>query len=109
VPVFEAAGLETVHWTSIGQPTATDREILAYAKLHEYVIFTHDLDFGAILASTNAETPSVIQVRVQDVAPDNLSDCVIAALHQFKELLDIGALITIDDNKTRARILPMNM
>jgi predicted nuclease of predicted toxin-antitoxin system len=108
VPVLEAADWRSVHWTSIGRPTATDEEILAYAKLYEYVVFTHDLDFGAILASTNAETPSVIQVRVQDVAPDHLSDCVIAALHQFKQLLDMGALVTIDDKKSRARILPLN-
>jgi hypothetical protein len=30
------------------------------------------------------------------------------ALHQFKKHLDAGALITIDDKKSRARILPLH-
>jgi predicted nuclease of predicted toxin-antitoxin system len=73
VLVLEEAGWEAVHWSLVGPPTATDQEILEYAKLHEYAIFTHDLDFGAVLAATNAEYPSVIQVRVQDVTPGHLS------------------------------------
>lgn len=32
-----------------------------------YVVFTHDLDFGDILAATNADDPSVIQVRTQNL------------------------------------------
>jgi predicted nuclease of predicted toxin-antitoxin system len=107
VPLLAAAGMESVHWSHIGQPTATDREILEYAKFYGYVIFTHDLDFGAILAATNAEYPSVIQVRTQDVTPEHLYDFVMAALHQFKQHLDAGALITIDDKSSRARILPL--
>lgn len=107
VPVLEASGWKAVHWSLIGQPNAPDQEIFEYAKSHGYVIFTHDLDFGAILAATNAEYPSVIQVRVQDVTPKHLSALVVSALHQFKKHLDVGALITIDEKKSRARILPL--
>ena len=74
---------------------------------HGYVIFTHDLDFGSILAATNAEYPSVIQVRSQDITPEHLSHLVVLALRQFKEHLDEGALITVDEKKFRARILPL--
>ncbi|MFZ5563101.1 MAG: DUF5615 family PIN-like protein [Thermodesulfobacteriota bacterium] len=109
VPVLTAAGWEAVHWSSIGRPTATDHEIFEYAKSHGCVIFTHDLDFGAILAATNADYPSVIQVRAQDVTPEHLSGFVTAALHQFKQHLDAGALVTIDDKKSRARILPLRV
>ena len=109
VSVFEDAGVDAIHWSSIGQPTATDEEILSHAKVHGYVLFTHDLDFGAILAATNAENPSVIQVRVQDVAPERLSKVIIAAIHQFEGYLSTGALITIDDKSSRARILPINV
>lgn len=107
VPVLESSGWKAVHWSLIGQPTAPDQEIFVYAKLHGYVIFNHDLDFGAILAATNAEYPSVIQVRAQDVTPKHLSGLVVSALHQFKKHLDEGALITIDEKKSRARILPL--
>lgn len=107
VSFFEEAGWESVHWSHIGQPNAPDQEIFEYAKSNGYIIFTHDLDFGAILAATNAEYPSVIQVRVQDVTPEYLFDFVVTALHQFEKNLDEGALITIDKNKSRARILPL--
>jgi predicted nuclease of predicted toxin-antitoxin system len=107
VPVLEAAGWKTVHWSFIGHPSASDHEILEYAKLNGYAIFTHDLDFGAILAATNAEYPSVIQARIQDVAPEYLSGFVIAALHRFKQYLDAGALVTIEDKQSRVRILPI--
>lgn len=107
VGVLEAAGWQAMHWSSIGKASAPDEEIFQYAKKHEFVIFTHDLDFGSILAATNASYPSVIQVRVQDVTPQYLSSLVISALYQFKDQLYAGALITIDEKKSRVRILPL--
>lgn len=106
VSVLEEAGWEAVHWSSVGKPNAPDEEIFDYARYHKFVIFTHDLDFGDILAATNAEYPSVIQIRTQDVAPEHLSTLVVSALGQFSRHLEDGALITIDEKKSRARILP---
>ena len=107
VGALEAAGWQAMHWSSIGKASAPDEEIFEHAKKYEFVIFTHDLDFGSILAATNASYPSVIQVRVQDVTPQYLSSLVISALNQFKDQLYAGALITIDEKKSRARILPL--
>jgi predicted nuclease of predicted toxin-antitoxin system len=107
VRVFEDAGWNAMHWSSIGKANAPDEEIFEYAKNNGSVIFTHDLGFGSILAATNAAYPSVIQVRVQDVTPQYLSSFVISAIRQFKDQLDAGALITIDEKKSRARILPL--
>lgn len=107
VGVLEAAGWQAMHWSSIGKASAPDEEIFEHAKKYEFVIFTHDLDFGSILAATNAFYPSVIQVRVQDVTPQYLSSLVISALNQFEDQLYAGALITIDEKKSRARILPL--
>lgn len=107
VGVLEAAGWQAMHWSSIGKASAPDEEIFEHTKKYEFVIFTHDLDFGSILAATNAFYPSVIQVRVQDVTPQYLSSLVISALNQFKDQLYAGALITIDEKKSRARILPL--
>ena len=106
VSILEAAGWKAVHWSHIGRPDASDHEILRYARTNEYVIFTHDLDFGAILAATKADYPSVIQIRTQDVTPEYLGRIVLSSLHQFEKHLEDGALITIDEKKLRARILP---
>jgi predicted nuclease of predicted toxin-antitoxin system len=107
VQVLEQAGWKTVHWSKVGNPRAVDSEIMAWAKQNGYVVFTHDLDFGTTLALTQAEGPSVIQVRTQDVTPTAISGLVVNALRQFQVELDKGALIVLDEAKTRARILPL--
>lgn len=67
VLVFEEAGHTASHWSTIGMLNAPDREVFSWAKANGYVLFTHDLDFGAILAATEAEGPSVIQIRAHRV------------------------------------------
>jgi predicted nuclease of predicted toxin-antitoxin system len=61
-------GHHVAHWSSIGQPTDADVQIMAWALRQEHVIITHDLDFGDLLAASGAKGPSVIIVREQDVA-----------------------------------------
>ena len=107
VSLFESAGWHAVHWSSVGAPSCPDREIMAWAQANGYVVFTHDLDFGAILAVTGASGPSVIQVRAQDVFPAHLGPTVIAALRQYESLLSQGALIVVLASTCRARVLPL--
>lgn len=70
-------------------------------------LFTHDLDFGTLLAVTQAEAPSVLQVRVQDTFISALGETVLSALQQFQKELAAGALVTVDSNQKRVRILPL--
>jgi predicted nuclease of predicted toxin-antitoxin system len=79
---------------------------MAFAKANDYVVLTHDLDFGAILAATGRDKPSVVQIRARDVSPDAIGTPIIDALRQMTEELDAGALLTVDPNRTRLRILP---
>jgi predicted nuclease of predicted toxin-antitoxin system len=51
VEFLQEAGWKAVHWSAVGRAKAPDAEIAAYAAQHDFVILTHDLDFGAILAS----------------------------------------------------------
>jgi predicted nuclease of predicted toxin-antitoxin system len=107
VEVFERHGWQAVHWSMVGDPRATDRVIMDWARANQYVVFTHDLDFGAILAATHAAGPSVTQVRAQDVLPEHLEGIVTSALRQYEELLETGALIIVNEGTFRARILPL--
>ncbi|MFM9905207.1 MAG: DUF5615 family PIN-like protein [Pyrinomonadaceae bacterium] len=104
---FTAANIESVHWSTIGDPRAKDIEIVAYARANSYVVFTHDLDFGMILALTNAAGPSVIQVRTQDILPSNLGNILISVMRDNEPALDRGALIVVDEARARVRILPL--
>lgn len=78
-----------------------------YARENGCIIFTHDLDFGALLAVTNASGPSVIQIRTQDVTPEAIGSLVVKAIRQFYEELQQGALISVDPSRSRVRILPL--
>ena len=107
IAVFKANGFSSVHWSDVGDPRAPDHEIMDWAKKENYIIFTHDLDFGTILASTDAESPSVFQVRTQDISPQNIGNLVLSAIKQFERSLKQGALINLDRNRARARVLPL--
>lgn len=106
--VFTAAGWDAIHWSTIGDHRATDEVIMKWARDNAYVIITHDLDFSALLAATRAVGPSVIQVRTQNVLPDALRVVLINAIEQFRRELEEGALISIDPQRVRARILPFD-
>jgi len=107
VEVLERHGYTVRHWSSIGAFNAADSEILQWAKANDHVVFTHDLDFGAILAATKAEGPSVIQVRTQRVSPEDLESVVVELLASHAARLKAGALIIADETSRRVRILPL--
>jgi predicted nuclease of predicted toxin-antitoxin system len=104
---LETAGHEVKHWSEIGAITAPDSEIMEWARSNEYIVFTHDLDFSALLFATNAIAPSVIQVRTEDIRPNSIGTQVLLALQNAEETLKQGALITIDPRKNRIRLLPL--
>ena len=105
--ILSKEGYESVHWFSVGDPRAADSEIMDYARANSYIVLTHDLDFGDILAATQARFPSVIQIRTQNVSPDYISNILINALQRFNTQLEKGALISIDEASSRVRILPI--
>ncbi len=107
VAIFIEQGWQALHWSEVGAPDASDEEIMTWAREHKYIIFTHDLDFGALLALTHAKGPSVIQVRTQDIMPQTLSVLLVDVLMQYETALEAGALITVDPNRSRIRILPI--
>jgi len=59
--------VEAVHWSTVGAANASDGEIMEYAHIHDYTIFTHDLDFSAMLAASRWNKPSLIQLRTGDI------------------------------------------
>ncbi|MCC5941499.1 MAG: DUF5615 family PIN-like protein [Balneolaceae bacterium] len=107
VKALKEDGINAVHWSTLGALNDPDREIMDYARTEDYVVFTHDLDFGDILAVTEANGPSVIQARANNTTPEALKATLVKALNQFEERLKEGALITIVPGKVRARILPL--
>ena len=107
VAYLEAAGLDAVHWSSIGPLDAPDTDLLAWAVQNDAVLMTCDLDFGAILAASGSAAPSVVQIRARDVMPTAIGQRVVAALGIHGRDLDSGALVSVDLDRARVRILPL--
>ena len=82
---------------------------MAWARENGYVVFTQDLDFGTLLATTYVQKPSVIQVRVQNALPENLGLWLAGILQQHEAFLESGALLTVTEDRTRVRILPFKV
>jgi len=107
VDVFVRHGWAAVHWSTVGDPRAEDRTIMAWASESGHVVFTHDLDFGTLLALTRASGPSVVQVRSHDVLPDRIGSMVVSVIRTYQSHLQEGAIVTVDESRGKVRILPI--
>lgn len=68
---------------------------------------SHDLDFTTILAlgwCVGAECPSGSH---QDVTSAHLEGSVVAALTEHANEIESGAIVVVDETRSRVRILPM--
>jgi predicted nuclease of predicted toxin-antitoxin system len=79
---------------------------MAWALSHGQVVLTHDLDFGTALALTHALGPSVLQVRSQAVLPEQIGPIVLESLRRYEAELASGALVVVEEAKSRVRVLP---
>lgn len=78
---------------------------MEWAHVNGCVLFTHNLDFGTLLATTRARGPGVIQIRTQDTMPKGLSVRLVRLLRLYETTLERVALITLDEIRSRVRIL----
>ena len=105
--VLARAGHDAVHWSAIGDPRASDAELLAWARENRRVVMTLDLDFSIILALSRSAGPSVVQLRAPDATPAALGATLCATLAEHAASLDQGAILTLDEARSRVRILPL--
>ena len=73
MPLLRAVGLEAVLWSEVGDPRAPDSALMQWATANGYAVFTHDLDFGTMLALSGTNGPSVVQVRCLNGLPKAVS------------------------------------
>ncbi|HZK49681.1 MAG TPA: DUF5615 family PIN-like protein, partial [Thermoleophilia bacterium] len=84
-----------------------DVTILEWVSANGAVLLSCDLDFGAILAAAGASGPSVIQIRGRDVLPEVIADRVATVLSDLERELQTGALVSLDTDQARVRVLPL--
>ncbi len=99
--------INAIHWCTVSAANATDETIFEYARIHQCVILTQDLDFSQILFSTAQNGPSVILLRIRDEFDPTSLKRITLTIHSCTKELNQGALLTISDHKARLRVLPL--
>jgi len=79
-----------------------------FARQHGYILLTHDLDFGAILASTEGKSPSVVQLRSANLSPSSIASETLRVIVRMESELRSGALLIVQSGSTRVRLLPIS-
>jgi predicted nuclease of predicted toxin-antitoxin system len=101
-------GWEIARVSELLVPTASDREILAFARDENRVIITQDIDFSMLLAVEGHASPSVINIRTSTADPGFIADRLLLLLPDMEGNLSAGCAITVEDERFRVRKLPIN-
>ena len=100
-------GHEVIHLYERGLERLSDADVLAMARDDGYVLLTHDLDFGELVAESGARLPSVITFRLRSMRPGNVNRHLHALLEQHGEKLLGGVMVTVSEGSIRVRRLPI--
>jgi predicted nuclease of predicted toxin-antitoxin system len=98
-----SAGWEAIHVSAI-DAARTDAGVMDWARSNGYAVFTHGMNFGAMLRLCGERGPSVFEINAKDLMVPQLGGTVVRVLRQLEGELDAGALIEIDMETGRARV-----
>lgn len=104
---LRAAGWDAVHVGEIAMPQAEDVEILDFAAREKRIIITLDADFHTLLAVRSLSKPSVIRVRIEGLQGTAMSRLLLRVWPKIQEALTTGAVVTVTEQRTRIRYLPV--
>lgn len=104
---LQGMGLEAEHVGNSGLATASDETILNEGRDRGAVVVTLDSDFHALLALSNASSPSVIRIRMQGLKGDDAARIIRQVVEATESDLVAGAAITVTDRRLALRRLPL--
>ncbi len=98
---------DVVHLSEEGLERLTDSPILAKGRAEGRVVLTHDLDFGELIAASGADLPSVVIFRLRDMRPERVNWHLEEIVRRYEELLERGAIMSVEEGSVRVRSLPI--
>ena len=107
VDALRSAGFEAHHWSTVGDGHAPDQETFDWASRSGFVVFTHDLDSSRLLALTGSTGPSVVQLRTHRILSAETAATIVRVLRQHESDLERGAVLVVDPEDSRVRLLPL--
>lgn len=104
---LDKLGYNAIHLNDLGLNTLPDPDIMKKARDEGYILLTHDLGFGELVAATKANLPSVIIFRLRNMHPDRVNHYLHKVITEYKKSLEHGAVISVTDSQIRVRQLPI--
>lgn len=101
-------GFEAFHLNDFGLGKLPDSEILSKAKQESFIVLTHDLDFGDLLAASGDKLPSVIIFRLRNMKAININSYLRTILYLYRENLERGSIISVSERSIRIRESPIS-
>ena len=98
---------DILHVGDIGLSKAKDTELIEYARENGRVIITLDSDFHAFLAVTNADSPSVIRIRIEGLKGPDMAILIMQIWPKIKLSVKHGAMVTVTEKSIRIHELPL--
>ena len=105
--LLSAAGWDVAHVGEIGLSRADDARILEHAREQNRICVTQDADFHALLATSEAKSPSVVRIRREGLNGKAICDLLLKVWPRIESAVNEGALVTITDKSVRVRVLPI--
>ena len=102
-------GWNILRVSELMDPGSKDIEILSYAREHNKVLITQDLDFSSLLAVGGYEKPSVINLPLENARPDYVTERIIATVSELEKELELGIIVSVDEASARYRSLPIDL
>lgn len=100
-------GWEIIRVSEVMDARTDDIDILNYARDHNQVVITNDLDFSELLAVNGCDSPSVINLRLENMYPGFVTQRIIDIVSQLEDELKKGIVVSVDDRSARFRNLPI--
>ena len=100
-------GYKATHLQEQSLHQLPDPDILEKARNENYILLTHDLDFGELVAASGEQLPSVIIFRLRNMHPDQVNHYLDQIIPQHQAVLEQGAIISVTEGKVRVRTFPL--
>ena len=107
VSQLKGRGWNIIRVSEVMDKSTKDLDLLEYARRHDMVIITQDLDFSMLLAVKGYGKPSLINVRLEEAKPAYVTSRIIDTVSALEPELAKGAVVTVDETSVRYRYLPI--
>lgn len=101
-------GYDAIHLHDLKSDRSTDPAVLQMAQNEERILLTHDLDFGELIAASEANAPSVVIFRLRNMNPKNVNRFLNGIITEHRDALEKGAIVSVTEGRVRVRLLPLN-